>query len=376
MPYIIDFCSLTQIRKPSGPIRSIRRIQEAPYPLTKLQSALNQPPQPSLGLNSNHNSIRAQSNNSRHSIKPNYLQQQQIHSTSVPKLNSFNDNSSNTGSTKSAPALRYAPHDLSPINQNVKKSSKFSKSKNNINSTTEPTTPTNLARQILNNLNIFSHHSTHEPKHDEPSTSSNKKGFTMHQNNSHKQSKSKSLSMNSHGSRSMLDIDSQSMNSRRESVDTISTYLSSGSKGSVHKPSYGSVSDLLNCSLGSENDEVFLSSRSSLSSTMSMNMIIKGSIVGIDPNSDQISKFVCVVDPPQNVVKPCPICLDELHRENSSKNPTVSLSRCQHLMHLNCLNELILSQKSEIQKVLNHKLIHYFIQLINSMLFLFAEFVH
>ena len=350
MPYIIDFCSLTQIRKPSGPIRSIRRIQEAPYPLTKLQSAINQPPQPSLGLNSNHNSIRVNSNNSRHSIKTNYLQQQQIHSTSVPKLNSFNDNSSNTGSTKSAPALHYSPNDLPPINQNVKKSSKFSsKSKNNINSTTEQTTPTNLARQILNNLNIFSHHSAHEPK-DEPSTSSNKKGFTMNQNNSHKQSK-KSLSMNSHGSRSMLDIDSQSMNSRRESVDTISTYLSSGSKGSVHKPSYGSVSDLLNCSLGSENDEVFLSSRSSLSSTMSMNMIIKGSIVGIDPNSDQISKFVCVVDPPQNVVKPCPICLDELHRENSSKNPTVSLSRCQHLILLNCLNELILSQKSEIQKV-------------------------
>lgn len=152
----------------------------------------------------------------------------------------------------------------------------------------------------------------------------------------------------------MLDLETCSINSRRPSVDTISTYLSNGSKGSRGgsvrgKPSYGSVSDLLNCSLSSENDEVFLSSHSSLSSSMSMNMIIKGSIVGIDSSSEQISRFVSVVDPPQS--QPCPICLNELHRDNSAKNPTVSLSRCQHLMHLNCLNELILSQKSDLQKV-------------------------
>jgi hypothetical protein len=101
--------------------------------------------------------------------------------------------------------------------------------------------------------------------------------------------------------------------------------------------------------LSSENDDVFLSSHSSLSSSMSMNMIIKGSIVGIDSSSEQISRFVSVVDPPQS--QPCPICLNELHRDNSAKNPTVSLSRCQHLMHLNCLNELILSQKNDLQKV-------------------------
>lgn len=36
LPYIINFCNLTQIRQPSGYIRNIRRTQQAPYPLVKL----------------------------------------------------------------------------------------------------------------------------------------------------------------------------------------------------------------------------------------------------------------------------------------------------------------------------------------------------
>ena len=139
----------------------------------------------------------------------------------------------------------------------------------------------------------------------------------------------------------MLEIDSTSINSRRPSVDTVSTYLSHESRIS-HAPSFGSVSDLLNCSISS--DDVFLPS-----SIGTLNMIIKGSIVGVDTYSDHISKFVCVVDPPQ--FQPCPICLNELRRESNAKNPTVTLSRCQHLMHLNCLNELILSQKNDNEKV-------------------------
>ncbi|CRL04387.1 CLUMA_CG017478, isoform A [Clunio marinus] len=367
MPYIIDFCNMIQTRKPSGPIKQIRRVTQAVYPLTKLQSAINQ--QSTLVSNANkfnqlppkcaiNNTNRMSINSNRRSIKSNYLQHQQMLSTSAPKLNNFNDTTSQTGSTKSAPA---------PITQNQyssvigippsgKKSSKSSKPSKNVHDTIT-TSPTNLARQILNNLNIFSHHHHHNHyEKGEPSSSSTstyKKGFILSHNGSHKSKKS--LCKNSHGSTSMLDLETSSINSRRPSVDTISTYLSNGSKGSRGgsvrgKPSYGSVSDLLNCSLSSENDEVFLSSHSSLSSSMSMNMIIKGSIVGIDSNSEQISRFVSVVDPPQS--KPCPICLDELHRENSAKNPTVSLSRCQHLMHLNCLNELILSQKNDLQKSL------------------------
>lgn len=36
MPFTINFCNLTQTRHPSGPIRTIRRVQQAPYPLVKL----------------------------------------------------------------------------------------------------------------------------------------------------------------------------------------------------------------------------------------------------------------------------------------------------------------------------------------------------
>jgi deltex len=343
MPYIIDFCNMIQTRKPSGPIKQIRRLTQAVYPLTKLQSASGQQPLIKNGINTSRMSI----NSNRRSIKSNYLQHQQMLSSSAPKLNSFNDAQSQTGSTKSAP-IPHQYNTVAGIPPSGKKAAKPPKPTKPSGSG-ETTSPTNLARQILNNLNIFSHH--HSEKGE--SSSTYKKGFMLSHNGSHKSKKAFCKSTHS-GSTSMLDLETSSINSRRPSVDTISTYLSSGSKGSRGgsvrgKASYGSVSDLLNCSLSSENDDVFLSSHSSLSSSMSMNMIIKGSIVGIDSSSEQISRFVSVVDPPQS--QPCPICLNELHRDNSAKNPTVSLSRCQHLMHLNCLNELILSQKNDLQKV-------------------------
>lgn len=352
MPYIIDFCNMTQTRKPSGPIRQIRRISQAPYPLTKLPSAINPQHSSSMVINSLPNTL----NVNRISInaqrrKNNYLQQQ-MHSMSVPRLsnNFYADTISQTGSVRSAP-LSHAIT-LPPSGKNTKlKPPKPTKS-NNSESTTSPT---NLARQILNNLNIFSHHHHHHHHHSDKSeaTTNHKKGFILSHGSSYKNSK-KAVCKNLHSSTSTLDMETMSINSRRPSVDTISTYLSNGSKGSRGgsvrgKASYGSVSDLLNCSLSSENDDVFLSSHSSISSSMSMNMIIKGSIVGVDSSSEQISKFVSVVNDPPS--QPCPICLNEFQRDNSAKNPTVSLLRCQHLMHLNCLNELILSQKTDFQKV-------------------------
>lgn len=348
MPFNIDFCNMIQTRKPSGPIKQIRRVTQACYPLSKLQSAINQQPSAVSSISKFNSAIstsRMSIDSNRRSIKSNYLQHQQMLSTSAPKLNSFNDTTSQTGSTKSAPVA----HQYNTVIGIPPSGKKCTKPPKPPKPTSEATTsPTNLARQILNNLNIFSHH--HHNHYEKGESSTYKKGFAL----GNKTAK-KSLCKNTHGSTSMLDLETSSINSRRPSVDTISTYLSNGSKnsrgGSVRgKQSYGSVSDLLNCSLSSDNDDVFLSSHSSLSSSMSMNMIIKGSIVGIDSSSEQISRFVSVVDPPLDMT-PCPICLNELHRDNSAKNPTVSLSRCQHLMHLNCLNELILSQKSDLQKV-------------------------
>lgn len=36
-PYIINFCNLTQVRNNTGYVRSVRRVQQAPYPLIKVQ---------------------------------------------------------------------------------------------------------------------------------------------------------------------------------------------------------------------------------------------------------------------------------------------------------------------------------------------------
>lgn len=64
-----------------------------------------------------------------------------------------------------------------------------------------------------------------------------------------------------------------------------------------------------------------------------------------------ISRFVRVVDPPKwPNAQPCPMCLEELI--HNPPNPAIALSRCQHLMHLQCLNELIISQQLDPHKSL------------------------
>lgn len=200
--------------------------------------------------------------------------------------------------------------------------------------------------------------------------------------------------MSMHRSRSRTrtsDTDTNSMKShRRPSVDTVSTYLSHESKESLRSRNFAiSVNDLLDCSLGS--DEVFVpslpppSSMSSVSASLiterapapppiptsgsvcgtvaasgTSSIIshsslqqqpIAGSIVGVDPASDMISRFVKVVDPPQwPNAQPCPMCMEECSNQNA-QNPAIALSRCQHLMHLQCLNGMIIAQQNEMNKV-------------------------
>lgn len=164
----------------------------------------------------------------------------------------------------------------------------------------------------------------------------------------------------------MIDSDTSSMKSgsrRRPSVDTVSTYLSHESNKSDRSrmsQMCGSVSDLLDCSLGS--DDVFSvgppppprpmsrSHRGGGGGRVVDSSSVAGSIVGVDPASDMISRFVKVTDPPQwPNAHPCPMCMTEMR--HNPQNPAISLIRCQHLMHLECLNELIINQQKENEKV-------------------------
>lgn len=159
------------------------------------------------------------------------------------------------------------------------------------------TTPTNLARQILNNLNIFGHkpgggHSSSvapmpsstaasaaavaapsissacSSLQTTPSTSYSalllREPHSRHSSHSHhqhhrsrSQSRGRSGGGGGGGGGHYTD-DSCSLASagRRPSVDTVSTYLSHESKGSSRSQNIGSVSDLLDCSIGS--DDVFV----------------------------------------------------------------------------------------------------------------------
>lgn len=137
----------------------------------------------------------------------------------------------------------------------TKRALKPAKSKLNLNSDSNSmTTPANLARQILNNLNIFgtksgSSSTNHQNQPSTSTTVTNGRELSYQRTNSNR-SRSYSRSRD-HYSDDMSSLKS----SRRPSVDTVSTYLSHESKDSVRSRNVGSVSDLLDCSIGS--DDVF-----------------------------------------------------------------------------------------------------------------------
>ncbi|XP_055616564.1 protein deltex [Toxorhynchites rutilus septentrionalis] len=374
LPYTINFLNLTQIRHQNGPLRSIRRIQQAPYPLVKLP---NQSMVASIPTSANVPILHP---------KPSQMAPVPSSSSSSPgaQLQSYPLQQSSTqlhSKSKSQPVLC-----SNVTTSQQKRSTKTLKVGKQLDMAS--VTPTNLARQILHNLNIFGtkhqqqqQHpqepqdyplSGQQPEHIPPPPQQQQQHNQQSQHNHHnhqqrEQQQQQQLlfqpiahqqqSMRGHLSNrsiafqrqrsksrsrgeSLIETDSSSINSgRRPSVDTVSTYLSHESKDSNGRRSnnFGSVSDLLDCSMGS--DDVFISSQQN----------IPGAIVGVDPASDMISRFVRVVDPPQwPHAQPCPMCMEELR--HNSHNPTVSLSRCQHLMHLNCLNELILGQQKDSQK--------------------------
>lgn len=227
LPYTINFCNLTQVRHPNGPIRNVRRVQQAPYPLVKITSQSN-PSTPVMDL------------------RPTYA-------TSLQNVNQTMPNISIKPTTKYKISPTPPPPITATTSASTKRVLKPAKSKLNLNSESNTmTTPANLARQILNNLNIFGTKSGSSSATHQPSTSttiSNSRELSYQRSNSNR---SRSYSR----SRDLYSDDVSSLkSSRRPSVDTVSTYLSHESKESLRSRNIGSVSDLLDCSIGS--DDVF-----------------------------------------------------------------------------------------------------------------------
>ncbi|CAG9773780.1 unnamed protein product [Ceutorhynchus assimilis] len=247
-PYVINFSNLTQMWLANGYVRSVRRIKQAPYPLVKVRLEELAP-------------VTGRRNADLRKTYPQANQAAKVIGTSAA-LNS----------------------DSNKKNSNKKKSSKTTKTSND--------TPTNLARVILSNLNIFGHKSTSN-------------------NNA-------TAAANQLENRTLLDADSSSTKSgRRPSLDTVSTYLSQESRESQ---ATASTADLINCS-GSDDG------------------IVEGvdniaSIIGLDPASASISRFVRVSKSSEWAPRqPCPLC-----RQTLKPSLVVIALPCNHVLHLDCLN--------------------------------------
>ncbi|KAJ1532236.1 hypothetical protein ONE63_000853 [Megalurothrips usitatus] len=303
-PYIINFCNLTQVRNNTGYVRSIRRVQQAPYPLVKVQlhDLVTSPSPPPF-------------NNSRRQNQPRQL-------TPTGSIASNGSGGSvwsgaNCVGKKQAPA---AP------NLNAKKNSKKAKGPSE--------GAGNIARTILSN--IFGNKGVHNGA---PTALTISPAYRAPTIQKHPPSYRPSSSTATYMQRpdrpdSVLDADSSSTKSgRRPSVDTVSTYLSQESKDSELRASRNTVSDLIDCG-GSSCDEVF----DSISTQRHPGHRPKGVIVGVDAASEVISQYVQVVENP-DWGSACPICLCDLQDDM-----TVALSRCSHMLHLNCLNSMLTGQ--------------------------------
>ncbi|XP_066254335.1 protein deltex [Euwallacea similis] len=252
-PYVINFSNLTQMWLANGYVRSVRRMKQAPYPLVKVRLEELAP------VTGRRNAdIRKSCSHG-----PQQNQSAKVIGTSAAL------NSSTEPTTKKLVSKK--------------------KSKNNGKNGND--TPTNLAKVILSNLNIFGHKSANVSP----------TGSTQRIDNS-----------------ILLDADSSSTKSgRRPSLDTVSTYLSQESRESQ---ATASTADLINCS-GS--DDGLVDGLDNVSS-----------IVGLDPASATISRFVRVSKPSEWAPRqPCPLC-----RQTLKPSLVVIALPCNHVLHLDCLN--------------------------------------
>lgn len=331
LPFRINFNNLTEVRHPSGPIKNIRRVQQAPYPLIKVTAE-----------ESMFGTLDSSERSTKITVPIEWHAPPSHHGNSMQ-------------SVMPPPATLPTPSKSKKLFPNLVKTKHDSAQANT--SSSAASTSTKLARQIFNNLNIFSHKPHYQQQMEVASNSSGTPSFStdfdeisslrsasssclrrnsptvssthsLLQRRSRRSYRSEDIYFETDGGSSCCSTTVSSVGSRRPSIDTISTYLSHDSNemqfsGPSSIASYG-------------DDDVFLPPASK----------VAGSIVGVDADSDMISRFVTVVHPPKwPNCKPCSMCLEEL--QHNPTNPAVSLIRCEHLMHLNCLNHLIINRNGQ-----------------------------
>lgn len=304
-PYIINFCNLTQVRNNTGYVRSIRRIQQAPYPLVKvqLQDLVTSPSPPPI-------------QNVRRPSQPRQL-------TPTGSIASNGSGGSSWSGTSCA-GKKQAP----AAHPNTKKNNKKVKSPSE--------GAGNIARTILSN--IFGNKGGLHNSTGTLTLSAPCRGPTVlkHPPSYRPSSSGASCMLRPDRPDSVLDADSSSTKSgRRPSVDTVSTYLSHESKDSELRASRNTVSDLIDCGTSSCDDVFDTSPQCQLPTPQPR---AKGVIVGVDAASEVISQYVQVVENPGWGCT-CPICLCDLQDDM-----TVALSRCSHMLHLSCLNSMLTGQ--------------------------------
>lgn len=363
LPYRINFKNMTEIRQPNGPTKNIRRTQQAPYPLLKVT-----PDDQLFDIVDPIDRSATVISNSGCQVPPPLPPPHTKAKKLFPNLGK-----SRPQMPLPADTLQH-PSSSSSSSNGVLNATTASVSCSIMPSASSSSSSTKLARQIFNNLNIFSHkpHNNHSHQSTHFDTMPHSSRHSDHGNCHVRRLSSKSTSSTastqnliasrrcrksyrSHEDDFYAETDGASsccsattssggggVGSRRPSIDTISTYLSHDSNEMLQFGNNEST-------YAGDDDDVFLPAQP------------KGTIVGVDPDSDMISRFVSVVEPPKwPNCRPCAMCLEEL--QHAPNNPVVSLVRCEHMMHLNCLNHLIISQSNQQHQQVEKKLTSLFIE--------------
>lgn len=381
LPYRINLSNLTEIRHTNGAVKRIRRVQQAPYPLIKVNADVelygvldtveratnpisNNVPMERLQQNANFKqhlpppapptaTLTTSSSNKSKKLFPNLVKSKHQSATTSDNNNGAhaisNTSSSSSNSSASSKLARQIFNKFDNIfsnkqhqhnnnnshNDQLQSAATLTQSKLQLNANLLKQEPVSSLRRNIDS----GHHRRLSNKSNSSTASTQNLIASRHSRRSYR-SQDDDVYLETDGGSSCYSTNTSSVGGnlnaygvRRPSVDTISTYLSHESNERLN---YAST----DTTYTGDDDDVFLPSHK-----------INGSIVGVDADSDMISRFVNVVHPEWPNCRPCVICLEEL--QHNPSNPAVSLIRCEHLMHLNCLNHLIITQSEEHQKQLS-----------------------